>query len=170
MTLPSNAVKCDDGMIAATPLLARQRWQQYFARKLAGEVTSFGQLLELSLQTNGQLHKNLPSLDGCLVPTLHNNVARLVKGKLGTAHGEDCVPVEVHKLVASDMSKLLHPLWLRAVLRLEEPLAWKGGMLQELFKGSGSKQECQTSREVFLSDDMAKEYHHWLRHAAVPVF
>eukprot|EP00969_Alexandrium_andersonii_P281203 12432366-Alexandrium_andersonii.AAC.1 len=54
------------------------------------------------------------------------------------AHGEDGIFNEVYLHAPRRMSMLLVPLLLKSIVRLQEPLQWKGGSLVELYKGSGS--------------------------------
>ena len=50
---------------------------------------------------------------------------------------------------------------------MEEPLAWKGGHLQELCK-RGSVSQCSDYRGVLLADHVAKRWHAYFRGALVP--
>ena len=54
--------------------------------------------------------------------------------KTSRALGEDVIPGEVMKLDPQLFAQLLHPLWLKNTLRLEEPLSWRGGQVKDLYK------------------------------------
>ena len=76
---------------------------------------------------------------------------------------EDAVPADVCRLCSNEMLRLIYPLWVKCVLRIEEPLAWKGGCLSELWKGKGALHKCNNSRGILVSDSAGKNYHTWLR-------
>ena len=63
----------------------------------------------------------------------------------------------------TSMSRLLFSLFLKYCIRLQEPLAWKGGMLMETYKGSGDMSSFCNNRSVIIEDTAAKAFHSWLR-------
>ena len=61
------------------------------------------------------------------------------------------------------MARIFHPIVVKASLRFEEPVAWKGGVCVELFKGKGPLLQCKSYRDVLVSDMAGKAYHKTLR-------
>jgi len=58
----------------------------------------------------------------------------------------------------------MHMMWLKAICRIEEPLAWKGGTLAELLKGGlACPSKCVSYRGILVSDHGGKKYHSWIR-------
>ena len=51
---------------------------------------------------------------------------------------DDALPSEVLRLAPSLFAVHLHGLFLKAALRIAQPLLWKGGLLQEIPKASGA--------------------------------
>ena len=47
--------------------------------------------------------------------------------------------------------------------RFQEPLAWRGAYLVELYKGKGPIDHCGSFRDIHLKDRTAKVYHSMLR-------
>ena len=47
--------------------------------------------------------------------------------------------------------RIYYPLILKTYVRIQPPIQWKGGMLQELFKGKGSSSVCSNFRDVMLA-------------------
>ena len=74
----------------------------------------------------------LEQYDLDIVPTHKQLWTLFNKTKQGRGHGEDCIPPELYKCAAEILSRILLPLHLKATLRIQEPLAWRGGMLAEL--------------------------------------
>ena len=62
-------------------------------------------------------------------------------------------------------AKLLHPIFMKSILRVQEPFPWKGGMLADIWKGTnaGPREECAASRGVEVSDIAAKQLNSWFR-------
>ena len=106
-----------------------------------------------------------------VVPT-HNEVFSILRSsKNNKGHGEDSLPGELFKHAAKVLAERLWPLWLKATLRLQEPLAWKGGMLSELLKSyTAPVVECASFRGVLVSDASAKHYHTWVRGCMLPEY
>ena len=63
----------------------------------------------------------------------------------------------VFALFPWEFSRLLHPMFLKFVLRVEEPIPHKGGELVSLFKGKGIASECSNSRGILISDAFANK-------------
>ena len=161
-----------DGTPAQSPLQARQTWQQFFSDKLCGFVCSAQKLLDDSIVTQDELFKSLSHadvhIDDIMSPT---DLMRLLQvAPAGRGHGEDALPAKFYKLCARLMAHIIHPLMLKAICRVQEPLAWKGGMLGELFKGSGDQQICNNSRGILVSDHVGKRLHSWYRGRLLPTF
>ena len=43
------------------------------------------------------------------------------------------------------------PLYAKSCLKLAQPVAWKGGILYELYKGSGAHEAMESHRSIFLA-------------------
>ena len=58
----------------------------------------------------------------------------------------------------------------KATARIEEPLAWKGGMLAELMKAGGAPLDCDGYRGIFVTDVAGKQLHGWYRRCLMPSY
>ena len=150
---------------AATPADTRRVWQGHFARKLAGVVVEFGALLRQSLRYQSVTFEKRVGdiIDISEVPTVTEIAAIIARMKRGRSYGEDALPQELFLMDPTFWAHRLHPIIVKAMLRIEEPLAWKGGALAELYKGAGDRTDPNNSRSVLVSDACSKIYHTWLR-------
>ena len=53
-------------------------------------------------------------------------------------------------------------------VRVQEPLAFKGGRYAEIYKGKGDRRACKHSRSVFLASGVGKQHHRILRNKLMP--
>ena len=56
----------------------------------------------------------------------------------------------------------------KSAVRIQEPLAWRGGRLACIWKGKADPSECSSSRGVLVSDIVGKSYHRIVRKHLVP--
>ncbi len=70
--------------------------------------------------------------------------------------GEDCIPNSVYKLAPDAFARKLHPLALKVTALAIEPLSFKGGMLFQLYKGSGAHSLATSFRGILLVDCLGK--------------
>ena len=82
--------------------------------------------------------------------------------------GTDCLPPELFKISPRLMATFLLPMFQKAYLHLAEPLQFKGGVIHDIYKGSGSPFDCPNNRGVFLFDVLAKTYHRIIRSRLLP--
>ena len=67
-----------------------------------------------------------------------------------------------------DLLNLYYPLILKTFIRIQPPIQWKGGMLQELFKGKGSSTKCGNFRDVMLASVDGKNVAKYVRNNLLP--
>ena len=149
----------ENGEYATSPLQARLRWQRFFADKVKASITSMSNVVDqcVSRQSNSVVGQS--DMSPILVPARSHLRAAYVKLKRGTGHGEDAIPNEAFIAAPDEMAALFHPIWMKATLRLQHPVLWKGGMLSELWKGKGSAANCDNSRGIVVSDSSGKSFH-----------
>ena len=109
----------------------------------------------------------LPALDAeldlGLLPTVQDVWRLIARCKNGKAAGPNQLVNEIFKAGGINMAHHILPLFLKAVLTGQEPLAWHGGSLFALYKGKGSPSLPDSFRSIFLSNVQAKLYHSWIR-------
>ena len=69
---------------------------------------------------------------------------------------------------SSDFIRIYYPLVLKTYVRIQPPIQWKGGMLQELFKGKGSSSVCSNFRDVMLACVDGKNVAKYIRNKLLP--
>ena len=175
-TKPSRpqCLKLEDGTVAKEPLEIRTMWQQNFVNKLAGTVRSFADILSQNLET--QQHKFQQMCDKKVtlsiadVPTQHDVVQLCRTAPNNRGHGNDLLPGEIHRAAPETIGALLHPLYVKSLLRVQEPLTWKGGTISELIKGLLDASKCSSYRDILVSDVSGKRLHSWVRGRVMKVF
>ena len=91
-----------------------------------------------------------------LIPSLQELAQLIALGKAGIGCGEDVLPHEVFKTLPAEFARLPWPLMLKCATRLQEPIAWKGGVLAELIKKGGTLQKCADHRGILISHSAGK--------------
>ena len=158
-----------DGTLAKTPLEGRKRWLQFFAEEVYTD--SHITTMEKHIDQIRQDHRELIStewfqgiqLEGKIIPTHSDFEKHYLKSKNGKAFGEDGIPIELVKLAISEFAHHMVPIGTKAALRFEEPIQWRGGVMNELYKKNGSRAVCANSRGILLSDNSSKNYHKTVR-------
>ena len=104
-----------------------------------------------------------------ITPTSTDVLSILRTSKSNKGHGEDSLPGELFRHAAAALAERLWPLWLKSTLRLQQPLAWKGGMISELLKShSAPMTDCDSFRGVLVSNASAKHFHTWIWSSMIP--
>ena len=65
-------------------------------------------------------------------------------------------------------SRCVFPLFLKLVLRQEEAIQFKGGVLKQAWKGRNAPSECSSYRALLVSSNIGKVLHGALRACCVP--
>ncbi len=106
--------------------------------------------------------------DPSLLPTFEETKSVIRKLGRGRAPGEDKVIAELLLLDIDAAEDVIHPLIVRIMTQGIQPVAWRGGILHELYKGRGLHRECTSHRGIFLADVVGKLYHAMLRRRLAP--
>ena len=124
----------DDGTLASTTEERSTCWRRHFASQECGvDVTpaSYLQLANASAASSRAV-----VFDCSAVPTLFQ-VEQVVLGlRNNRASGPDGITAEVLKTCAPVTTRQLLPVIVKTVLRLQEPVSWRGGNLMVLAKKS----------------------------------
>ena len=65
---------------------------------------------------------------------------------------------DIHKAFPVAIAALYHPIHVKAALRIEEPIQWKGSALATLWKGKGSTTVIDNHRELHIAPTDGKQY------------
>jgi hypothetical protein len=165
-------LKNKHGELVRSPAQRASRWLEFFSSKCFGSEVVLDTLAIQSAELQKDKFFKLcsvgPDLD--LVMSLHEAASLCAIGKPRRAFGLDGLPAELFALQPLLFAKLLHPLYLKSILRIEEPLQWKGGLISNLYKGKGDRSECSSSRDILISDSAGKKLHSFYRKRLLPSF
>ena len=114
------------------------------------------------MSTYQQLREN-PEGSLSLVPTLGFVARKHARRSPFKAHGEDGIPNATYGIDSTATAWQQLPIQQKVALRGEEPMSWRGGNLHPLWKKKGSSMECANSRDIWLEDAPAKDWHSFLR-------
>ena len=152
------------GVPASSSAEVDQLWQQHFCKLMAGEpfqdekdcIEQFWATAPLDRPTE------MP-LDLRLAPTPSVWQAQLCKGRAASAPGPDGIGNALLKVAPHQFHAMSMPIAVKASLRCEEPLQWRGGSMATFPK---NKKKAATAakdhRGVLLANCLAKKLHsHW---------
>ena len=145
-----------DGIPASSYHAERVLVRSHFASVLNGQCVRFATLLDQSRFRRMSLPFPVAQADDSLCPSV-TDIARMLRttGR-HKAVGEDCVGGDVWSTFADLLAPHLHALSVKSISTVAAPLAWKGGMLMELWKGRGSTCDISSYRDIMLQDHPAK--------------
>ena len=167
-TLPR--LKKADGSYTNSREELNEVWVKHFASLEAGTVMSPEDFFRQAIQEqpNAILPTTWTAGDLPQLGWLEQAIRKLQTGK---APGPDLITNEVLKASPGAAARMLLPLMWKMVLRLQEPVIWKGGRLLPIYKKKGSHEECQSFRGILLMDSMGKVLRSAGRHlVAAPFF
>ena len=142
------------------------RWRRHFSRLEAGIV--------LEPQSVAELRPPDPFWPAAVpvaeFPTPADLLGAILHTKIGKACGPDGIPAELGQADPVAFHRILWPLLLKVGLMCREPLGFKSGILTWLYKGKGSKVECDSYRAIMLLSVLAKTLHRAFRPALYNFF
>ena len=99
-------------------------------------------------------------------PSLPDVVHLFGRVKPGRAWGEDLLHPDLVRCFQQELGQLFHPLFVKALMALEEPVQWRGGNLVFFPKKHSPNHSCNAHREIAESSVPGKLLHR-RRHALV---
>ena len=143
-----------------------QVWLQHFSQQEHGRVMTVDDYLKLA-PVSAQLAKEVDWTlsDMPSVGEIEAGIRRIPRGK---AMGLDMIPGEALQACPSQFALSLHPLFLKAVCGIQQPVQWRGGVLFECWKKKGSWAEVKNHRSFFISSVVGKLFHRLYRDKAQP--
>ena len=97
------------------------------------------------------------------LPTISEVEAVVRDTEKGKASGLDRIPGEALRRAPGRVASMYFPLMLKAATGLHQSIQWRGGILAECYKQSGSQQDTASYRSLFVSSVPGKAYHRLLR-------
>ena len=152
-----------DGTLAQDPEEIRERWIEHFASNEGGRRCSTSDLIAACQFRQQQQRLEVLTIAAGELPSRLCLEAAFRDCATGRAIGPDGLPAEVLHYGAGGIAAPVYQLLLKTVLRLEEPLAWKGGLIHSLWKGKIAPHLCHGHRSILISSTVGKAVHRTLR-------
>ena len=92
------------------------------------------------------------------IPSVQFVTSSLASAKAKQANAELRLAADVSKAWPEAMAAVTHPIHVKAAVRIDRPLHWRGGMLAELWKSKGLRSWILNFRDVTMVDQLAKTY------------
>ena len=161
------AVRLESGQLALDEEQARDRWIRHFAANEGGVRIS-----QSDAVVDYRQRLLLDCTSPCLIaqgeiPTRCQLERSMLAATCGKASGPDCIPPELLHFGGGALSLSLYQLFLKCVVRRDEPLIMKGGDLHHLWKGKQSPEECSSHRAILVSSVVGKAVHSTIRRCCV---
>ena len=137
-------------------------WLKFFGDMEAGTILPTTTFLDAAGVRQSTAAEDL-TFDLAALPTLFEIEQAFRSMVSGKACGLDLLPPEVFKANPQKLARAYLPLMMKSCLQLVQPLAWTGGVLFELYKGSGAHQLQENHRSIFLASCAGKSLHKILR-------
>jgi len=165
---PLPTVELEDGSMATTHVEAADRWLRHFADEEVGvvvpvqEATGFMSLIPPLPE---DLASDIPPGDLFLPPLA--DFQRACTTAKASAASLDGIPGALLRKFGPTIASHYYPVVMKSVLRLEEPLQWKGGNYWNIWKRKAAPAKCKHHRSVMISSQVGKKYRQLLREPLV---
>ena len=156
---PLPMLKLADGTIAQSTAERAEAWRSHFSSQEAGLAVTNDEYVAAFKQCTLQRRQ----LDVSLVPTLATLECNVLAAKSAKAAGPDGITAELLRLDAPITARQLLPVFLKACLKVQEPITFRGGDLVCLAKRAGQVLQCDAYRSILVSSVPGKLYHRSLR-------
>ena len=158
-------VKLDNDKFAATAVDRGRRWQEYFSTLLNGEQSTIEEVQERLHSSNAYAFQQVAH-DGfhlSNIPSFRDMCNLMSYCKRGRAHGEDGIAADALALAPVLSAMAFHSVFLKSIIRMEEPAAYRGGAVVNIWKGKACQYTCSNHRGVTVGDSVGKKLHTWYR-------
>ena len=132
-------------------------WLQHFSALEMGASKFLAQAAEVA----EPFRDYEPSRTAMLSLTEIESAFRTCKKKKSV--GLDRLPGDVLQAFPALFAGIYQPLFNKAILRVQQPVFWRGGMLAEANKNAGSASSTSSYRALFVSSTVGKAYHRAIR-------
>lgn len=162
-----------NGVPASDSLQEKAIFRHHFSQQLDGQTVSFESLVIKDRYIDSSISQeqlNSLTLENVAnyLPTLFNLTGLMSRTPSFKAFGEDLIMGVLNNMFPKNIVRLLYPLAFKSFVRVGPPLQWKGGMLQELLKPKGASGDCNSYRDVMLSNFSGKGVYKLIRKQLIP--
>jgi len=163
-------ITASDGSVCQSAIQEKLEFRKHFTNLMRGKVCQFSEIVDSERQTDATKFESVDPIHAWThIPSPSDLNTSFHKARPRKAPGEDTIVGTVYSSFSEDIMHLFMPLLLKSYMRIQPPIQWKGGMLQELFKGKGTSSQCKNYRDILLTDDAGKFVLKLVRKQLLPV-
>ena len=161
---PPKGIQLKSGDMAKSHDQTRPRWREHFRDLLKGKDTDFQ---SMAARRPGMAQEDIMPTSSIDTSTIMSRGAlspmfRAIQA--GKAAGPDCIPGDIGKYAPEAFAGIFHPIFSKALVRKQEPLAWRGGRMATILEEKGRRPKiCSYSRGVFVADAIGQAFHKHIR-------
>eukprot|EP00929_Paragymnodinium_shiwhaense_P051829 TRINITY_DN26020_c0_g1_i1.p1 TRINITY_DN26020_c0_g1~~TRINITY_DN26020_c0_g1_i1.p1 ORF type:complete len:894 (+),score=170.76 TRINITY_DN26020_c0_g1_i1:3-2684(+) len=133
---PMNIQTTEEGLPVLDQQQAEHEWGARWKKLLDGEDTSFQDLFSAK-KTEEQTEKLKEHNVSLYLPTLGETARHIITAKPGKMHGNDLLPIGVWKVDPNRSAKMMAPIYMKTLVTMQWPVAWKGDTHQAIPKAAG---------------------------------
>jgi len=171
----SSPPKDEDGVPITDPTALSTAKLDFFSQNEAAAQCSNEELLKVYKSTcnrrhdirEGRGYHDHVDLNMCNVPALSDIIGSFAHASRSKGAGPDSILDDLHFLAPHELARIWHPLFTKMALNIQEPLAFRGSLLINFFKGKGEPGPFENDRVIYLGATPSKHYHKWMRSRAV---
>ena len=156
-------MRLENGDLACNEVEALDRWIRHFAYNEGGSRCQPQDLVDDQRRGLTCAGGEPFELQVGELPTRSDLERAMMRLTCGKAAGPDHLPAELLKFGSGIISRSLFPLFLKMVLRSDEAMQFKGGVLHPAWKGRSSPSDCASHRALLVSSTVGKTLYSVLR-------
>ncbi|CAE7777069.1 unnamed protein product [Symbiodinium sp. CCMP2592] len=131
-----------------------QIWLTYFGEQEVGKIVRTADFLSMSATSEDRVRDDW---SWELLPSVTDIEAVLRSTQPRKTAGLDLIPSDLVRTCPSEFACAIQPLYLKTLVGGRQPLQWRGGILYEAFKGSGT--QCDTVMRSKINECMENFLH-----------
>ena len=161
---------CDDnGNLSQTYSEERAAFRQHFSSLMSGEVCTLESIIDSDRSDNSfRFHGVDPNTCWMSIPSPTHVVNMSLRSKTHKAPGECLITCDAHHKFANAVATVQFPLIIKTFVRAQPSIAWRGGMICEIYKKKGPRHLRTSFRDVLLADDSGKHVSAAVRRMLLP--
>ena len=156
-------LKSEEGVIANSPLCARQFFQDRLAKITVGDLIEPNDLINQYNSSSYPITQDEAIQVFTMLPSVGDLVQVCGSFRNGRAGGKDGCPPDLAKKYRTEVANIYHPIICNSMIQFKEPIQWSGGIAHELVKGNKSGARVDHHRFVILQNTGGKIYHKYIR-------
>ncbi|OLP76767.1 hypothetical protein AK812_SmicGene43255, partial [Symbiodinium microadriaticum] len=163
---PLPMLRDEDGSVCASQTEATQVWREHFRVLEAGLATTPAQLATTCTDRQSAF-EGTDVVDARYLPTWDHLLSAFRHASPHKASGPDLLPPVLCRVFSQRLTEVFWPVMMKAVLRANEAVGLKGGVLHKIAKPSAVNNTTAGFRGILVQSCLSKVLHRAVRHLAV---